>query len=1182
MATASGCGDDLVFNVIDVFAEDFQDLDGDDVGQAPTSYVIKLFGRTAKGETVAVNVTGYTPHFYIRLPAVMSATDVKQFEKLLRDKFRSGFKSVRPMMKKDFWGFTNNATFPYLQMCFANHATMRRATYMFGKPLCVGTLFQGKPTAYRLYESNIEPFLRMFHKRDIEPCGWVRIPRGKYGRNVDVLRTSCAIDVNAAWTSLERHESPSIAPFRIASFDIECTSFDGQFPLATRDYKKLATNFLDEHASAIGEPDLGQRFADYFAGMFAGGKIRAKPGAPGSDRRELLALLRRHSDSAADILRGVSGLDEKHALKVLDPPRSFEDDDDAIVADFARKLQRMFPALEGDPIIQIGTTVHVYGEKQASERHVFVVGTCEPIAGARVHTFGGEGEMLVAWSKFLREGIDPDVLLGYNVMGFDFQYIVERADELGCRADVCTLGRVAGRVCPYRTKMLSSSALGDNVLKYIEIEGRVVVDVMKVVQRDHKLDSYKLDSVAQHFTGERKNDVSPSEIFRLHAGSAADRRRVAEYCIQDCALLNKLCVKLEILANNVGMSNVCCVPLTWIFMRGQGVKIFSLVSKQCKADDYMMPVVRVADCDGEADGGVGYEGAIVLDPVPGIYMDNPITVLDYASLYPSSMISENISHDTLVLDDKRYGNLPGVSYVDVVYDQYEGTGDKKVKAGERRCRYAESHQGVLPRILQHLLAQRKKTRKRMEHRTFVLDGGGGEVTGLVLGERDGVVTVRCAATGDEVAVPRARVVDERDTHDTFQKAVLDGLQLAYKVTANSLYGQVGARTSPIYLKDLAASTTATGRAMIMKAKAFIEGERGGRVIYGDTDSLFVEAPVGELRGVEAVKAAMDFGIAAQEAFKPHLKPPHDCEFEKVFYPFIIFSKKRYVGNVYDNPKNPSKFKMKSMGIVLRRRDNAPIVKTVYGGILDIILNQHDIGAATRFLRDNLGRLVRGEFPLEELVISKSLRANYKDPERIAHKVLAERMGERDPGNKPAIGDRVPYVYIKVDAPPKGVKQLQGDRIEAPAYVREHGLIPDYNLYIANQLSKPITQVFGLVVEQLPGYERASGYWDVVKTSLVAKNLEGDKLEDKLLALREDEAQRLLFEPVLVELGQKAKRRVKYGEQPADPAAKPPRKRTQAKKKTDGADDAASEAPAGGEAGPSVPKPKRAAKPKAAS
>ena len=147
-------------------------------------------------------------------------------------------------------------------------------------------------------------------------------------------------------------------------------------------------------------------------------------------------------------------------------------------------------------------------------------------------------------------------------------------------------------------------------------------------------DSYKLDNVAEHFTGQKKNDVTPADIFRMQKGSDADRAVIAAYCVQDCELVLKIAWKLESLANNIGMANVCSVPLMYIFMRGQGVKIFSLVAKQCKMDDFLVPTMRVDDTLAEDEG---YEGAIVLEPQAGIYME-PVSVLDYASLYPNSMI----------------------------------------------------------------------------------------------------------------------------------------------------------------------------------------------------------------------------------------------------------------------------------------------------------------------------------------------------------------------------------------------------------------------------------------------------------------------------------------------------------------------------------------------------------------
>ena len=95
-----------------------------------------------------------------------------------------------------------------------------------------------------------------------------------------------------------------------------------------------------------------------------------------------------------------------------------------------------------------------------------------------------------------------------------------------------------------------------------------------------------------------------------------------------------------------------------------------------------------------------------------------------------------------------------------------------------------------------------------------------------------------------------------------------------------------------------------------------------------------------------------------------------------------------------------------MGIVLKRRDNAPIVKEVFGGALDILLDDRDIRKAQTFVTETLKKVLRHEIPLEKYIVSKSLRDDYKNPDQIAHRVLADRMAERDPGNKPQVGDRI--------------------------------------------------------------------------------------------------------------------------------------------------------------------------------
>merc|ERR1712093_851634 len=110
-----------------------------------------------------------------------------------------------------------------------------------------------------------------------------------------------------------------------------------------------------------------------------------------------------------------------------------------------------------------------------------------------------------------------------------------------------------------------------------------------------------------------------------------------------------------------------------------------------------------------------------------------------------------------------------------------------------------------------------------------------------------------------------------------------------------------------------------------------------------------------------------------------------------------------------------------MGIVLKRRDNAPCVKDCYGGVVDILMKEKNVVDAIDFVNKYLNDMKEGHISMSKLIITKKLNAYYKNPQQIAHKVLADRMTKRDPGNKPATGSRLPYVYIKTD---KSVK-VQG-------------------------------------------------------------------------------------------------------------------------------------------------------------
>lgn len=877
-------------------------------------------------------------------------------------------------------------------------------------------------------------------------------------------------------------------------------------------------------------------------------------------------------------------ISQEHLENILDFETCFgifKQKRDLIIDEIASTMDIYLPDLEGDQIIEIGTVVLNYGEKNSSVRHVVSLKDCSDIPGAIVESCQTEREVIIKWCQFINK-LDPDVLLGYNIFSFDYPFIWERAQELDCCQEVQQLlTRLKGpqHLADYKVQNLSSAGLGDNILKYIEMPGRVQIDLYKLVQRDHKLDSYKLDFVSANFIngsiksfqnienkekdnkggkqtcviksdnivglvinnyitigiktlngiekynegqkyqildidqtnksliiegylkldldnikyqwGLAKDDVGPKDIFRLQKGSNDDRAIIAKYCLMDCQLVIDLLNKLQVIPNNMGMANVCNVPLSFIFLRGQGVKAQSLVSQQCRNEKTVMLVSDKSIDSNEKDG---YEGAIVLPPKPGIYLDNPVAVLDYSSLYPSSMISENLSHDTIVLDPEYLGDegatrlkKMGLDFVDITYDNYTylPKGKSYIKVINKykpkvTCRFVQpkkneqgeindEDRGIIPRILIKLLKARKTTRKKIP-----------------------------------------------DEPDEFIKSVLEGLQLAFKVTANSVYGSIGARTSAIFLKDIAASTTATGRNLLYFAKDFVEKNYpGSETIYGDTDSVFmsfkkyiISQHGNNLSRREMLELTIKYGMESGERAKKLLKKPHDLEYEKTFDPFILLSKKRYVGNKYED--DPDKYKQTSMGIVLKRRDNAKIVKYVYGGIIDRIINQLDIKGSILFLKESLQQLLDGKFPIDMLEITKTLKGYYKEPDRIAHKVLADRIGSRDPGNKPQSNDRIPFVYIEVD---KSVK-LQGDKIEHPKFIVDNKLRIDYAFYITNQIMKPVSQIYALILEDLEGYKRPKNYYQEYKVILSKSQPEKVKVHNKIQDLRMKDIKELLFDETL--------------------------------------------------------------------
>ena len=818
-----------------------------------------------------------------------------------------------------------------------------------------------------------------------------------------------------------------------------------------------------------------------------------------------------------------------------------------------------FPALEGDKTTFIGSTFLRYGEMEPYKNHCIVVGSCDPVENAEIVSVNSEKDLLTTWTELIQQE-DPDIIIGYNIFGFDYEFMFRRAQETNCVSNFLQLSRKKDEICTkkiyssYSDPSSSSSsqyqlentktvlASGEYDLRYPNIFGRLQIDLLFYFRRDFNFASYKLDDVAGTIISDKikkiewnddtrktylysdnltglhigdyihieivtftsdyyqdgkkfqiidinsgenkyisiagkypdldptnttikwcvsKDDVTPQDIFRLTNGTAKDRAIVAKYCIQDCNLVQHLMVKTDVLTGYMEMARICSVPIRFLVFRGQGIKLTSYVAKTCREKNTLMPDLEHVENDD------GYEGAIVLPPKCAMYMDNPVFCNDYSSLYPSIAKAWNLSPNSKVwtkdynllgeivaeTGEKNekgeyiYDNLPDYQYIETEFDLYQTivadptkkvSRKIKVKSGKRICRWAQfpnGEEGIIPAIIGNLLKARSDTRLMSE-----------------------------------------------TEKDPFMANILDKRQLGYKVTANSLYGQMGSSVSTFFEKDVAASITAIGRMMIMYAKTMIEqiygdslyttkeyGEVRTRAsyVYGDTDSVFftfnLEDPItGQaIRGKKALEITIEIAQESAKICSLFLPPPMKLAYEKTLMSFILLSKKRYVGMLYEN--NPNKGKLKFMGLSLKRRDACDYLKDVYGGVLTILMKDpNNIQAATEFLAKSLEDLIKGKVAMDKLAITKSLKSDYKNPKQIAHNVLAERIGEREPGNKPKPGDRVKYLYFVNE----NKKALQGDRIETPNYIVAKHLKIDYTHYITNQLMKPLQQLFGLGLDKI--------------------------------------------------------------------------------------------------------------------
>jgi DNA polymerase elongation subunit (family B) len=854
--------DDIDIQIIEWWAQDEEDYDlesensqsdsNDDSAKDKSVYVIRCFGATKDGVSVACKITGFKPFYYIKVPSDFNKIKLHHFLSYMESSYflksfkcplvkENGKHKSCVVEKKDLFGFRNGKKYKFVKLVFSSYSALLKSRWMFKKPVSINNVTKS-PTKFKLYESNFEPFMRYCHIKDILMAGWIKLPKGKYHFTQDTATTQLEVSIDRK-SVVSLKETRDLANFLQASWDIEVYSHDRTFP----------------------DPKF---------------KIKSTSG----------------NESISEI----------------------------------------YP----NEIFQIATTYRYTNEKDTLVKHLLTLKKCNKIDDPNVivEECKDEKELIKRWVEMISK-MDPDIFYTYNGDSFDCMYLTERAVLLGL-LNVKTYGtkqkksgyffkmlsRMTETEADIKKEVFSSSAYGDSEFNRIYIPGRLNYDLLIHYKRGmKKYSSYKLDNIASEILKENKHDVSAKEMFDYYQqGDPEKIKLIAEYCIQDTALLQKLVDKQLILTNIMQLANVTFVPIGFLTTRGQTIKVFSQLLRKSRQMDFLVPhtnfnedsypiyikckdphpfseeslneyidinvgksqlgnskmskitgkiseiiddtlfvvlsdtelvheifnvkytykhkdysVSRIFSKDDAVEDS--FTGATVLEPQTGIYLDDNVAVLDFASLYPTIMISRNLCYSSFVLN-KNYLGIKDVNYERIKWDDQieyklrqtcEAIGKSGKSKGEVcgkpaffeiKSENGEKNFDYYCRIHDPLKKTRssdeKFQKKDVSYDYTIVQPHFDSETGQVLNK--GVLP----ALLEELYAERKRVKREmaqaaKDGNKLLE-SILDSTQLAIKVSLNSTYGFLGRGQGNLILKELGSIVTAVGRMLIEQSKEYAE------------------------------------------------------------------------------------------------------------------------------------------------------------------------------------------------------------------------------------------------------------------------------------------------------------------------------------------------------------------------
>jgi len=838
-------------------------------------HLISIFGKTNEGKSVCVT-TSFTPYFFVKLPKKTSTLDVHNLYTKIDKVCPECLISYDIVQSKDVWGFQNNEKFIFMKLNFKNLAARRMVNGRLKRTL------PDESMKYKVYESNLDPVLRLMHRTNIQSTGWM--DSGDACVRSHLAHVNIDLFCND-WKTLKPVDIPETAPFVVASVDIECNSSTGKFP-------------------------------------------------------------------------------------------------DADVKD--------------DACFQIAISLIHFGSDVPYDKTCFCYKkTDSNLDGCTIKSYDTEREMLMAFKEYLMEK-DIDIITGWNIFGFDLEYIMKRAVMTKCDQTFYEMSKLKNHSCELVYKKLSSSALGDNALKILPMPGRFIFDLFHEVKKGYKLDSYKLDNVSKLYLGDNKIDMPPKEMFaRFVEEDPIKLREVAEYCVKDTLLPHRLLSKLSILVNLLEMAKATWVPLCYLVERGQQIKVFSLLTKKAREMGFMIPTISWGQYSAD-----GYEGATVLDAQKGAYY-TPITALDFEGLYPSIMMAHNLCYSSMVMDSK-YENIPGITY--------ETFGFYK---------FAQDVPSLLPSILLELKQFRKQAKKDMAQST-------GALKEMYNGKQLAYKVSMNSVYGFTGA----------------SKGMLPCVQIASTVT---LKGRSMIDETKAYVeKNFPGAKVRYGDTDSVMVE-FDVGNRTGK------EAIEYSWEIGERAAQECTKLfKAPNNLELEKVYCPYFL------YSKKRYAAKLWTKGKD-GNMNmdyidvkglqlvrrDNTPHMREVCKELLDVVLESSDTGPPKELALQRAIELI--EGDVPNEKLILSQGLS----DSYKAKGFTVSIN-SPDIKDINQ-AHVQVVRKMRERQPGSEPQSGDRVPYILIDTGDP----KAKAFEKSEDPKYAKDNNLKVDYNYYFINKFLNPV-------------------------------------------------------------------------------------------------------------------------------